>query len=77
MLALARAAEIALVDFNFTADRACVLDTRSNDLAQPMIKQHRGVLVNTDEFGRGSRPSSGDDVFAQLVGLFFRGIIIS
>ena len=71
-LALALTAEIALVDLDLTADRACVLDADSDDLAQPMIEQRRSILVDADELSRGPGRRSGDEVFTQPVGLFFR-----
>jgi len=70
--ALAHAAEIALVNLDLAVDRTFILDARCDDLAQSVIKQRGGVLVDADQFRRRAGRSSGDKMLAQPSSLFFR-----
>lgn len=69
-LASAAAAKIALVDLDLAPDRALVFDASGHDLAQPVVEQGCGVLVDPDQIGRGTRRCAGDEVLAQPKCLF-------
>jgi len=51
-------------DLDLAMKRAFILNASGHDLAQPVIEQSRRVLVDADQFGRGSRWRASDEVFA-------------
>ena len=53
-LSLAGATEIAFVDFDLAADRRCILHLGSDDVAQAVIEQDCGVLVDANQLGRAA-----------------------
>ena len=64
-LALAMAAEVALVDLDLAEQRCCVFTLLGDDLAQPVEVQRRRALVDTDQRGCCAGSGAGHEMLYQ------------
>lgn len=64
-LALARPAEVALVDLDLAEEGRCVFTLPGDDLAQPMEVQRCCALVHADQRGRRSGRGAGHKMLYQ------------